>query len=79
MRQHVTFILIISVFCSPIIASAYAGQIQSQQFSQEEAETMAAMEAETAPEIASIECGDEVQAALIVVLIVIGFVIAANV
>ena len=75
MLRTITLILVVSVFCSPLIASAYAGQIQSQQFSQEEAEAMAVMEADSASEVAAIEAGDDVHIALIVLAVVVGLVV----
>lgn len=79
MRRFITMILIISVFCSPLISSVYAGQIQSQQFSQEEAQTISQMEADSASEVASIAGGDDVKTAMIILLAVVIYAVAANV
>lgn len=59
MRRCILLFLVVSLFCSPLISSAYAGQIQAKELSQTETIDMTAMEADSATLIESIEGGEE--------------------
>ena len=59
MKKIIVILLVMSVFCSPVISSVYAGQIQPQAMSQTESGNMEAMDANSAVLINSIECGGD--------------------
>ena len=51
--------IVVLVFCSPLIGSAYAGQIQAKEFSQTETNDISIMETDSVMLIESIEGGGE--------------------
>lgn len=77
MKKIIVILLVMSVFCSPVINSVYAGQIQPQEMSQTESGNMEAMEANSADFINSIECGGDDGLALLGVLFLIIILAAA--
>jgi hypothetical protein len=59
MRRSILLLLVVSLFCSPLISSACAGQIQAKELSQTEAADMTALETDSATLIEAIEGGTE--------------------
>lgn len=79
MKKIIVILLVMSVFCSPVINSVYAGQIQPQEMSQTESGDMETMEANSAVFINSIECGgDDALAAIGAVFLVLCLLCAAS-
>ena len=73
MRKSIVFLLVVSVFCSPLITAAYAGQIRSQQFSQTETDTITAMQADSASLMQSIQGGGD--DALVIAFAAVGILV----
>jgi hypothetical protein len=58
MRRSIVLIIVVLVFCSPLVSSAYAGQIQAKELSQTETDNMTTLEIDSATLIGLIEGGE---------------------
>jgi len=79
MKKIIVVLLVMSVFCSPVISSVYAGQIQAQEMSQTESRNMETMEANSAVLVNSIECGAGEGLGYLVGLFLLGVLMMASV
>lgn len=59
MRKSIVLMIVVLVFCSPMINSACAGQIQAKELSQTEADDMTNLQTDSAALLKSIEAGGE--------------------
>ena len=73
MRKSIVFLLVVSVFCCPLMSAVYAGQVQPQQLSDTETETIATMEVNSASLMESVIGGED--DALVVAFAAVGIIV----
>ena len=83
MRKVIVLLLVASFFFCPWAKATYAGQIQANEFSQAEAENLAAAEADSTCTVSSVVGGDETEAwaaagIVLVVLLIIAALAASS-
>lgn len=57
MKGLIVVLLVVSIFCSPLVSSVYAGQITPQEITQEEGVKMQTMDADSSGSIVLVKAG----------------------
>lgn len=86
MKKIITIVLVFGVLFSSTGIYAYAGEVELKQLSQEEVANISALDADSAPAMDAIECGESEKSggsmttvfAVIGVLVLIGALVAAS-
>lgn len=76
MRKSIVLMIVVLVFCSPLVSSACAGQIQAKELSPTETDDMTTLEMDSATLIGAIEAGEADGNGWIIVFAAIGVLAA---